>query len=236
MKKVTDAESFNDWFKRIYKKDSNTIYRLFKTINSETTKKKTEKNIAIPVRFRKGHKLLWFRKMLLIYFNLFINDLQTIEIQNLPKKQESFKCSPFKLDKSQCDPSGNAVGIFSNFEIPKRKILNCFSVIKTPLTQNQYQLLIKQKNDSLIELPRRNIFGCKERSKSNKQQHYVVGGPIKFLNHACSPYHNLNPSNNWKKFTVMQKINPGDELFINYGNNYFTEKEPCTNPFCKKAH
>ncbi len=47
-----------------------------------------------------------------------------------------------------------------------------------------------------------------------RTQHYEITGPLKFLNHSCSPNAQLPP----RKLVALRPIRAGAEITISYGN------------------
>lgn len=215
---------FNSWWTRNYNHSKEDLYRLF-------TVDRVRNVCQIPRSFTQNSvKRTKFREFLLKYFNLFKADTGIIDHKKLPKEFPECKVCPFSLKTS---PSCNSLGIYSNKRINKGKVIDCFPVYKIQLSGDRYELLAeKEDSDNLAESERPSLWG--KQADPNAKIFYCVEGPIKFLNNACYPHNNLSHNTLYTKFKARKTIPKDSELFIDYGYNFFTEQNPCTNPKCCK--
>ena len=174
-----------------------------------------------------------FRTILLIYFNLFKKNTGKTKYNELPRKiQPRLQKSPFYIGRSKISVE-NALGIFSSYYIRINTKIE-LPVYKKLLSNVDYSKQVDSGSDHLVEVSRKRFI--KRYSSSDKDEkpcYYSVQGPIKFLNHACQPYNNLELDDmSWSRFIVIHPIKINDELYIDYGENYFTQNLPCLNPIC----
>ena len=223
-----NSSIFNGWWTRNFNHSTEDLYRLFTV---DRVRRAGRQVCQIPRSFTKSSdKRTKFREFLLKYINLFKADTGITDTIELPAELPKCKISPFILKTS---PSCNSLGIYANKRIAKGKVIDCFPVYKIQVSGDKYELLAEKKtSDNLAESERQSGWG--KQANPQAKIFYCVEGPIKFLNHACTPHNNLLHNNLYTQFTALKTIQKNSELFIDYGNNFFTEDDPCTNPICCK--
>lgn len=212
---------FNNWWSLNYNHQVKDLYKLL-------TVDRVPNVCQIPRSFTKSrHTRTIFREFLLKYINLFKADTGIKDLKQLPIELPKCKLSPFVLRTS---PSCNSLGIFANKRLAKNTVIDYFPVYKIQLTGEKYEQLVDKNSDNLAQCERLTVWG--KPANQELKVFYCIEGPVKFLNHACSPHHNLLQNDSYTLYKVLSTIPKNRELFIDYGDNFFTEEDPCTNPIC----
>lgn len=122
----------------------------------------------------------------------------------------------------------------------------CFCPVAFPrdLGKEQYKKLTKRTRITFngrsmypyYYTTRRNAFEPKSKDRP-RTTYSVMGCILSLVNHCCKPnirVYEIKTENGWVWMAVtLRKISPGEELYWNYGDEYFSESESvCTNPFC----
>ena len=216
------SQTFNDWWRKNYDKDPSLLYGLLRNRDKCKAKGVT---VRIPhsVTLSKTKKRD-FRTLLFKYFKLFVKHVDEENYMDLPDEYNP------ELRVSQLSQRNEAtfgVGIYANVDLEEGSTISidgCCLFVSKP----KYEDYVKRGKINLAMSEKNNLFAKGSKGKV----FYTVDGAVLYLNHACPPHHNVQVSANWKKLTCLTYIKAGSQLFLDYGDDFFSEDYPCRNPLC----
>lgn len=219
------SEVFNRWWESNHNKSPELIYELF---FQKDVKRKGKFLIRMPHSAKANDaRCRNFRVYLFKYFNLFIKNTAVSDLKQLPREYDPSKLedSPLAL-KNQGD-GGLGLGIYAKVNLKEDDVISiegcCINISK-----HKHERLVDGGKSNLAKFSKHKIFG----KDKNTEAYCTINGAALFLNHACPPHNNAKVSDDWKELTCLSQIDAGNELFLDYGDDFFDEDFPCRNPLC----
>lgn len=217
------AYQFRAWWEKNLDKPTEEMFKLFFN------------KIKIPKPFsreKKGTRVRIFRNELfrhMMAFKVVFKSKRFTELKGseLCKVTDRPTCI---CKKSVCCPG---LGVFANMPIKKNEVIPFLTGNRLLISKATKSALESAEKEPLSSCLAADIGQGMFKEKGTKvPTNMLVYGPGSFLNHACGDFVNCVFDDDWSKVTATEDIDEGCELFIDYGDDYFSEKDPCKNSIC----